>query len=47
MRPRPQQPDGHEAKCPCYKCDEWAYDLIHWEQEEVDAGRDPWAEFRR
>lgn len=45
-RPRPQQPEGHESKCPCFECDAWAYDLIFWEEEEVQAGRDPWAEFQ-
>lgn len=43
---RPTQPYGHESKCPCFECDAWAYDLIFWEQEELNAGRDPWAEFR-
>lgn len=39
---RPTQPYGHESKCPCFDCDAWAYDLLFWEQEEVDAGRNPW-----
>jgi hypothetical protein len=47
MRPRPEQPEGHESKCPCLACDVWAYDLLDWEDEEVKAGRNPWAEFRR
>jgi hypothetical protein len=47
MRPRPQQPKWHEPKCACDECEKWANDLLDWEQEEVNAGRDPWAEFRR
>lgn len=41
-RPRPEQPKGHESKCPCFDCDAWAYDLIFWEQEELAEGRNPW-----
>lgn len=46
-RPKPLQPEGHESKCPCFACDEWAYDLIFWEEEEVQAGRNPWAQEER
>ena len=45
--PRPEQPEGHESKCPCSECDLWAYELLDWEGKELEAGRDPWAEFRR
>lgn len=44
--PRPEQPEGHESKCPCAQCDSWAYALLDWEQAELSAGRDPWAEYR-
>ena len=50
MRPRPE-PREHDSKCMCYKCfgvpddDEWAYDLI-WEQEEMEAGSNPWLPLR-
>jgi hypothetical protein len=43
---RPQQPEGHESKCPCFDCDTWAYALLDWEQAEVKAGRDPWKDFK-
>ena len=42
MRPKPQQPEDHESKCPCLDCEAWAWDLIDWEQEEKFEGRDPW-----
>lgn len=44
MRPKPQQPEDHESKCPCCDCESWAWDLLDWEQEELAEGRDPWAE---
>ena len=44
--PRPQQPEGHDTQCPCLECEDWAYALLDWEDAEVKAGRDPWAEFR-
>jgi hypothetical protein len=44
MRPRPEQPEGHESKCPCLACNTWANDLLDWESEEVQAGRNPWAD---
>lgn len=44
--PRPLQPEDHESKCPCYECEDWAIALLDWEQAEVRAGRDPWAEFK-
>ncbi len=47
MNARPLQPDDHESKCPCNECETWANALLDWELEEVNAGRDPWAEFRR
>ena len=28
----PKQPEGHESKCPCCDCDDWAYKLIDWER---------------
>lgn len=40
---RPTQPYEHESKCPCYECEEWAIALLDWEQAEVKAGRNPWA----
>jgi hypothetical protein len=43
---RPEQPEGHASKCPCYDCDAWAIALLDWEQDEVKAGRDPWAKFK-
>lgn len=44
MRPRPEQPEEHESKCPCLACNTWANDLLDWEGEEVQAGRNPWAD---
>lgn len=41
---KPQQPEGHESKCPCLECEDWAWALLWWEQEEKDAGRNPWRE---
>lgn len=43
---RPQQPDGHESKCPCHECETWAMELLTWEELEVRDGRDPWKEFK-
>jgi hypothetical protein len=43
---RPLQPEDHESKCPCYQCENWAIALLDWEDAEVRAGRDPWAEFK-
>ena len=45
--PRPLQPEDHDNRCPCYECESWANALLDWEQDEVKAGRDPWAEFNR
>lgn len=45
--PRPEQPEGHESKCPCYECEAWACALLDWEQAELWEGRDPWAEYRQ
>ena len=41
--PKPQQPEGHDNRCPCSECDKWAYALLDWEELEQKAGRNPWA----
>lgn len=40
---KPTQPEGHESKCPCYECEQWAEAHLDWEQAELVAGRNPWA----
>jgi len=31
MNPAPQQPEGHESRCLCMKCEDWANNLLDWE----------------
>lgn len=40
---KPSQPEGHDSKCPCAKCENWAEALLDWEQEMVARGLNPWA----
>jgi hypothetical protein len=40
---KPQQPADHESRCPCYECEQWASDLIDWEQDILQSGGNPWA----
>jgi hypothetical protein len=39
---KPRQPVGHESRCPCYKCEEWANNLIDWEQEKLFSEGSRW-----
>jgi hypothetical protein len=45
-QPRPEQPEGHESKCPCLACEDWAWQLLYWEQQQKLKGVDPWAKWR-
>lgn len=45
-RTKPEKPEGHESCVGpeyCQACDEWSYDLIMWEEEEFQQGRDPYS----
>jgi hypothetical protein len=33
MSEKPEQPKGHDNKCPCFYCEEWANELLDWEME--------------
>jgi hypothetical protein len=26
----PEQPEGHDSKCPCARCEKWAKELLSW-----------------
>jgi len=40
---KPKQPFGHESKCLCMQCENWAIDHLNWQQEMLESGHNPWA----
>lgn len=40
---KPIQPEGHESKCPCGRCEAWANEFIDWQHEMLAEGHNPFA----